>query len=84
METDTPDKGYNHSGEWFKGKKDTTGKEITCSHPNARFTLDLHILPNLDPALDDPEGVVIKTCSGDFPQAFLIVASGVTSPGRAG
>lgn len=59
MDTNIPEKGYNHSGEWFKGKKDAKEKEIPCSHPNARFTLDLHILPNLDPALDDPQGVVV-------------------------
>ncbi|TET21426.1 MAG: phosphoenolpyruvate carboxykinase (GTP), partial [Candidatus Cloacimonadota bacterium] len=33
-----PDKGINHSGEWFQGKKDKDGKEITPSHRNARFT----------------------------------------------
>lgn len=55
-----PDKGYNHSGAWFRGKKNGKGKEIPCSHPNARFTLDLHILPNLDPAIDDPGGVTIR------------------------
>ncbi len=60
METPIPEKGYNHSGEWFKGKKDNKEKEIPCSHPNARFTLDLNILPNLDPALDDPKGVVVS------------------------
>ncbi|MDY6910931.1 MAG: phosphoenolpyruvate carboxykinase (GTP) [Chloroflexota bacterium] len=60
MGTDIPDKGYNHSGEWFLGKKDAKGKKIPCSHPNARFTLDLHLLPNLDPMSDDPKGVVVK------------------------
>ena len=60
METPIPGKGYNHSGEWFKGKQDAKDKEIPCSHPNARFTLDLHILPNLDPTLDDPQGVVVS------------------------
>jgi phosphoenolpyruvate carboxykinase (GTP) len=57
---DVPAKGYNHSGEWWKGKKDAKGKEIPCSHPNARFTLDLNILENLDSKLDDPQGVVIR------------------------
>jgi len=60
MGTNIPDKGFNHSGEWVKGKKDAKGKEIPCSHPNARFTLDLHMLPNLDPAIDDPKGVLVK------------------------
>ncbi len=60
METPIPEKGYNHSGEWSKGKKDAKDKEIPCSHPNARFTLDLNILPNLDPTLDDPKGVFVS------------------------
>lgn len=60
MDTYSPEKGYNHSGEWFNGKKDSKDKAIPCSHPNARFTLDLHILPNLDAALDDPQGVVVS------------------------
>lgn len=60
MNIPIPEKGHNHSGDWTKGKKDAKDKEIPCSHPNARFTLDLHSLPNLDPALDDPEGVVVR------------------------
>jgi phosphoenolpyruvate carboxykinase (GTP) len=56
---EVPPKGYNHSGEWSVGKKDKEGKEIKCSHPNARFTLSLDILDNLDPKLNDPEGVVV-------------------------
>ena len=54
-----PPKGYNHSGEWSTGKKDKEGKEIKCSHPNARFTLSLTTLDNLDPKLSDPEGVIV-------------------------
>lgn len=55
---EVPSKGYNHSGEWQAGKKDAEGKEIKCSHPNARFTLSLDTLDNLDPKLNDPEGVI--------------------------
>lgn len=54
-----PPKGFNHSGEWTPGKKDAEGNEITPSHKNARFTIDLRLLKNLDPKLDDPEGVVV-------------------------
>ena len=54
-----PAKGFNHSGEWWIGKKNAKGNEIPCSHPNARFTLDLKILENLDPKLNDPNGVVV-------------------------
>ncbi|MGQ9706401.1 MAG: phosphoenolpyruvate carboxykinase (GTP) [bacterium] len=54
-----PEKGYNHSGEWFKGKKDAKDKEIPPSHPNARFTIALKMFDNLDPELDNPSGVAI-------------------------
>lgn len=54
-----PEKGFNHSGQWFPGKRDVQGKEIPPSHPNARFTLDMSLLENLDPELNDPEGVVV-------------------------
>ncbi len=56
---DAPSKGYNHSGAWQAGKKDAEGKEIKCSHPNARFTLSLDTLDNLDPKLNDPKGVEV-------------------------
>ncbi|HER24712.1 MAG TPA: phosphoenolpyruvate carboxykinase (GTP) [Candidatus Atribacteria bacterium] len=60
MKKDIPDKGINFSGEWFKGKKDSQGKEIPCSHKNARYTLRLKELKNIDPKANDPEGVPIK------------------------
>lgn len=56
---DVPERGYNHSGEWFKGKKDSKGNEIPPSHPNARFTLPLESLDNIDPNLNNPEGVLV-------------------------
>jgi len=56
---EVPARGFNHSGEWWVGKKDANGREIPCSHPNARFTLDLKMLENLDPKLNDPDGVVV-------------------------
>lgn len=55
-----PKRGINHSGEWYLGKRDEDGKEIPPSHRNARFTFDLKILDNLDPRLDDPNGVVVS------------------------
>jgi phosphoenolpyruvate carboxykinase (GTP) len=54
-----PQKGINHSGEWYPGKMDKEGKEITVSHRNARFTISLENFSNLDPALHNPEGVEI-------------------------
>ena len=55
----TPQKGFNHSGDWFLGKKDKEGKQISPSHKNARFTLSLKILENTDPRLEDAEGVPV-------------------------
>ena len=60
MRKDIPNKGVNHSGEWFKGKKDREGNGIDCSHKNARFTIRLKALKNIDPKADDPAGVPIK------------------------
>jgi phosphoenolpyruvate carboxykinase (GTP) len=60
MDGERPESGVNHSGEWKLGNKDKDGKEITPSHKNARFTIDLHILENLDPRIDDKEGVPIS------------------------
>ena len=55
-----PEKGENHSGEWWKGKKDAEGKEIPPSHKNARFTVYLSSFPNLDKeALEAKEGVSV-------------------------
>ena len=57
---DVPKKGFNYSGEWFLGKKDAEGNEIPPAHKNARFTLDLKCLSNVDPGLDNPEGVPVR------------------------
>ncbi|PIY18072.1 MAG: phosphoenolpyruvate carboxykinase, partial [Elusimicrobia bacterium CG_4_10_14_3_um_filter_49_12_50_7] len=53
-------KGRNHSGEWTPGKKDAKGNVIPPSHPNARFTVSLERLPNVDGNLHNPEGVTIR------------------------
>jgi len=60
MKKDIPNKGSNFSGEWFEGKKDKQGKEIPCSHKNARYTLRLNELKNVDSKANDPDGVPIK------------------------
>ncbi|MFZ2146475.1 MAG: phosphoenolpyruvate carboxykinase (GTP) [Sedimentisphaerales bacterium] len=59
MGEDTPDKGVNFSGEWFKGKKDAKGNDIPQAHKNARYTVALKALANCDPELDNPDGVVL-------------------------
>jgi len=53
-----PDEGENHSGKWWRGKKDSEGNEIPPSHKNARFTVSLDAFPNADlEALETPCGV---------------------------
>ena len=59
MGQELPPEGTNHSGKWHKGKKDENGNEITASHKNARYTVSLYDLSNLDQGLDDPKGVPV-------------------------
>lgn len=55
-----PESGINHSGEWFTGKVDRDGEEIPYANKNARYTIGLDGLANLDGSLDDPRGVQIQ------------------------
>jgi phosphoenolpyruvate carboxykinase (GTP) len=57
--SDTPKGGINYSGEWFPGKLDREGEEIPYAHKNARYTIGLEGLSNLDDTLDDPRGVEV-------------------------
>ena len=57
---EVPTEGLNYAGNWKKGDTDKSGKEITHSHRNARYTIRLKDLGNCDPALDAPEGVEVK------------------------
>lgn len=59
MGIETPKEGYNHSGGWKEGKKDNDGKEIPLAHKNARFTLRINELENVDKNADNPDGVQI-------------------------
>ena len=60
MKKDIPNKGINFSGEWVKGKKDCQCKDIPCSHKNARYTLRLNELNNIDSKANDTDGVPVK------------------------
>ena len=60
MEVETPRRGRNHSGPgWFEGMKDSSGGSIPLSHPNARYTIRMQYLENLDPKWDDKQGVLV-------------------------
>ena len=54
-----PKRGFHHSGEWTPGKRDEDDNLISLSHPNARFTLDMRLLENVDPELNNPAGVLV-------------------------
>jgi phosphoenolpyruvate carboxykinase (GTP) len=55
-----PEKGTNFSGDWWKGKKDREGNEISFAHSNARYTMRLRELENVDQMFDNPEGVIVE------------------------
>lgn len=59
MGSPLPEKGINHSGRWHKGRKDNQGNEITASHRNARYCLNIDELSNRDPMIDDADGVPV-------------------------
>lgn len=54
-----PEKGTNYSGEWQKGKRGPDGKEIPPANKNARYTIRLQELDNVDGRAEDPEGVPV-------------------------
>jgi phosphoenolpyruvate carboxykinase (GTP) len=58
--SEPPEIGNNFSGEWFSGKVDRHGEEIPYANKNARYTIGLEGLANLDGALDDPRGVEVE------------------------
>jgi len=59
MGKELPQEGINYSGKWYQGKKDAEGNLIDPSHKNARYTIRLSELDNLDPEAENPEGVPI-------------------------
>ncbi len=52
-----PEEGVNFVGEWHKGMQGPDGEEVPISHKNARYTLRLSYLENLDPNAEAKEGV---------------------------
>ena len=54
-----PSHGVNFRGEWTPDTVDKDGKPVPASHPNARFTLGLEMLENLDKNVDNPDGVEV-------------------------
>ncbi len=54
-----PESGRNHFGTWKKGVKDKDGNIVHVSHPNARYTIRIRDLQNIDENLNNPDGVKV-------------------------
>lgn len=48
MGVEAPKKGHNFFGEWHEGVTDATGKTVGVAHGNARYTMRLDYLDNID------------------------------------
>ena len=57
MGCELPKEGVNFSGRWHEGKTDNEGNKIPHAHKNARYTVALKALENVDPELDNLIGV---------------------------
>ena len=56
---DCPKSGINYSGDWWPGKTDAKGDEILPAHKNARYTVNLRGLSNVDDHLNSAKGVEV-------------------------
>jgi phosphoenolpyruvate carboxykinase (GTP) len=59
MGMEMPESGLSFTGQWQKGKLDAEGKPVPPAHKNARYTIRLSALANLDPEADNPAGVPV-------------------------
>lgn len=48
MGVEAPDQGRNHFGPWQKGAADDQGNSVELAHRNARYTMRLDYLQNID------------------------------------
>jgi phosphoenolpyruvate carboxykinase (GTP) len=60
MGVNHPARGRNYLGEWSENKRDEEGKPLPYAHSNARYTLRLGYLENLDPVYNDKNGVLVR------------------------
>ena len=60
MGQEIPGKGENYIGEWKEGVKGNDGKEVPFANKNARYTIRISELENIDPKADDPNGVPVQ------------------------
>ena len=61
MGVEAPAEGKNHFGAWKKGIKDDKGNEVGVAHGNARYTMRLDYLANIDKGgFEGKEGVKVE------------------------
>jgi len=61
MGVDAPDSGKNFFGDWQKGVKDASGNEVGVAHGNARYTMRLDYLDNIDKeGFEGKDGVQVE------------------------
>ncbi len=59
MGCELPEQGDSFNGPWHKGKTDAEGKPLPPAHKNARYTIRLSALANLDKEANNPAGVPV-------------------------
>lgn len=59
MSEDIPSEGENYCGHWTEGMEGPDGRPTTCSHKNARYTVQMSDIVNADPNWDNPRGLPI-------------------------
>jgi phosphoenolpyruvate carboxykinase (GTP) len=57
MGEELPKDGLNYTGSWYEGKKDENGNDVPAANKNARYAVALKAVENVDPELDNPDGV---------------------------
>ncbi|MBN1158158.1 MAG: phosphoenolpyruvate carboxykinase (GTP) [Bacteroidales bacterium] len=61
MGMELPGEGMNHFSEhWKLGDVDREGKKVGHAHKNARYTVRINELSNVDPNLHNPDGVPVS------------------------
>ena len=61
MGVDSPKEGHNHFGKWQEGVKDAKGNAVALAHGNARYTMRLDYLDNIDKeGFDAKNGVKVE------------------------
>ncbi len=61
MGVEAPPEGRNHFGNWTKGVKDAKGNTVGIAHGNARYTMRLDYLDNIDKeGFESKDGVKVE------------------------